>query len=256
MESRAYESTGWNYVLREEIGERGKEGRHVFLADRILREGQEMYEGKAEKVVIKSTDCTSAYLRYTLTELNCLRQLHHPGIPTLLEFHRDSNHYHLVLPYVDGCSLKEQLEEGGSLELHEAVTWLIQLGEILVYLHRQTPAILYRDLKPEHIIIDRNGKIYLLDFDGVLMLGERGDRIGNYRFSAPEQFEENGEVDVRSDIFAFGKVAQLLLLHIPQDIMGNAQRRKWRRFLERCTCEKKEKRYREMEEVLRALRRL
>ena len=75
----------WNYILREEIGEKDKEGRHVFLADRILSEapreygervseeriaGEKAYVTRMQRVVIKSTDCSSAYLRQTVCR-NC-----------------------------------------------------------------------------------------------------------------------------------------------------------------------------------------
>lgn len=261
----------WNYILREEIGEKGKEGRHVFLADRILSEdsveyGQQVHgvktrkgkdcKSKRQRVVIKSTDCASVYLRSTLAELNCLQGLQHPGIPRILENRREGTSYHLVLPYIEGKSLKTILEEKKGVEPEEAFSLLRELGEILCYLHSLNPPILYRDLKPEHIRIDRNGQVHLLDFDGAMPMGKVGEQIGNPRFSAPEQFVSQAKVDERSDIYAFGKIAELLFFQFPPETLTTWERRKWKRFLKRCTQENKEKRYGNMKMVLRELKRL
>lgn len=246
----------WNYILREEIGEKGKEGRHVFLADRVLADAGKEYGEPLQKVVIKSTDCSSIYLRSTLAELNCLQELQHPGIPQILEHRREEASYQLVLSYIEGKSLKTILQENKGLEPGEAVSLLRQLGEILHYLHSQKPPILYRDLKPEHIWIDRNGQLHLLDFDGAMPMGKVGEQIGNPRFSAPEQFVSQAKVDERSDIYAFGKIAELLFFQFPPETLTTWEWRKWKRFFKRCTQETKEKRYRDMKAVLRELQRL
>lgn len=261
----------WNYILREEIGEKGKEGRHVFLADRILSEDSGEYgqqvcgvktmmgkdcKSERQRVVIKSTDCSSIYLRSTLAELNCLQELQHPGIPQVLEHRREEASYQLVLSYIEGKSLKTILQENKGLEPGEAVSLLRQLGEILHYLHSQKPPILYRDLKPEHIRIDQNGQLYLLDFDGAMPMGKVGEQIGNPRFSAPEQFVSQAKVDERSDIYAFGKIAELLFFQFPPETLTTWEWRKWKRFFKHCTQENKEKRYGDMRVVLRELERL
>ena len=246
----------WNYILREEIGERDKTGRRVFLADRVLTDSGKVYGDAPQKVVIKSTDCTSVYLRSTLAELNCLQELQHPGIPQVLEHRREGASYQLVLPYIEGTSLKNRLEEKGEVEPGEAFSLLLQLGEILCYLHSRKPPVLYRDLKPEHIQIDQNGQVHLLDFDGAMPVGKVGEQIGNPRFSAPEQFVPQGEVDERSDIYAFGKIAELLFFQFPAAALTAGERRKWNRFFKRCTQENKEKRYGDMRAVLRELQRL
>ncbi len=261
----------WNYILREEIGEKGKEGRHVFLADRILSEDSGEYgqqvcgvktmvgkdcKSERQRVVIKSTDCSSIYLRSTLAELNCLQELQHPGIPQVLEHRREEASYQLVLSYIEGKSLKTILQENKGLEPGEAVSLLRQLGEILHYLHSQKPPILYRDLKPEHIMVDSDGQVHLLDFDGAMPMGKIGERIGNPRFSAPEQFVSQAKVDERSDIYAFGRIAELVFKQLPAAALTEGEQRKWKRFFKRCTKETKEKRYRDMKAVLRELQRL
>lgn len=261
----------WNYILREEIGEKDKEGRHVFLADRILSEapreygervseertaGEKAYVTRMQRVVIKSTDCSSAYLRHTLTELNCLQELQHPGIPKVLEHYRAGKNYHLVLPYIEGDSLKKRLEENWTFDFLQIYSLLRQLGEILQYLHQQEPPVLYRDLKPEHILIDQIGQVCLLDFDGVILLGKAGDGIGNSRFSAPEQFDLRRKTDQRSDIYAFGKIAELLFRQIPEERRTENEQKKWSRFIKHCTRERPEKRYKDMEAVLRELQKL
>lgn len=261
----------WNYILREEIGEKGKEGRHVFLADRVLSEDSGEYgqqvcgvktmmgkdcKSERQRVVIKSTDCSSIYLRSTLAELNCLQELQHPGIPQVLEHRREEASCQLVLSYIEGKSLKTRLEEKEKVEPREAVSLLRQLGEILHYLHSQKPPILYRDLKPEHIQIGRNGQLYLLDFDGAMPMGKVGEQIGNPRFSAPEQFVSQAKVDERSDIYAFGKIAELLFFQFPPETLTTWEWRKWKRFFKHCTQENKEKRYGDMKAVLRELQRL
>ena len=80
--------------------------------------------------------------------------------------------------------------------------------------------IIHRDIKPENILVDGNGNLVLSDFGIAYFDSERyelkaktknGDRLANYTFSAPEQFDKNVEPHITMDIYAFGQIIQWLV---------------------------------------------
>lgn len=152
-------------------------------------------------------------------EAKAISSLNHPHICTLHDIGRENGADYLVLEYLEGQTLTERLKQG-PLGLDELLRYGVQIADALEQAHRQ--GLVHRDLKPQNIIITKNGA-KLLDFglaklqvhDGVVegvsgitrstpLTGE-GTIIGTIQYMAPEQLEGK-EVDKRSDIFAFGAV--------------------------------------------------
>ena len=152
-------------------------------------------------------------------EAKAISSLNHPHICTLFDIGRENGIDYLVLEYLEGQTLTDKLasEPLGQVEL---LRYGIEIADALEQAHRQ--GLVHRDLKPQNIIITKNGA-KLLDFglaklqihDGVVegvsgvtrttpLTGE-GTIIGTIQYMSPEQLEGK-EVDKRSDIFAFGAV--------------------------------------------------
>ena len=100
-----------------------------------------------------------------MREADILYRLHHPALTRLFEiFVEDGKHY-LVMEYVPGHTLEEELLAAGKpLEWQRVARWGVELCDVLGYLHSQSPAVIYRDLKPPNVMLTPDGPIKLIDF--------------------------------------------------------------------------------------------
>jgi serine/threonine protein kinase len=146
-------------------------------------------------------------------EANLLVQLNHPGIPKIYDFFTESVRSYLVMEYVEGEDLENVLEHtAGMLKEETVLDWSAQVCDVLIYLHGQTPPIIFRDLKPSNIMLRKDSnKIALIDF-GIAKAfdaGQKGTMIGTEGYSPPEQYR--GEATPRGDIYALGATLHHLL---------------------------------------------
>jgi serine/threonine protein kinase, bacterial len=153
-------------------------------------------------------------------EAKILQNLHHPGIPEYYDFFvaavggtssRNENRKYLAMELIHGQDLDLYILEHGTVSLAQAIDWMIQLCEILGYIHQQQPPLIHRDVKPANILvraIDR--RIFLLDFGAVKETGTLGGtKIGAPDYMAPEQ--NNGKPVTQSDLYAIGPTLIFLL---------------------------------------------
>src|SRR5216684_842588 len=94
-------------------------------------------------------------------EANVLARLSHPGIPTLIDHFAENQRQYLVMEFVAGGDLQAVLDKlgpRGKLDEDKVLRWARQMLEVLDFLHAQKPPIIYRDLKPGNIMIDKNGR--------------------------------------------------------------------------------------------------
>lgn len=146
----------------------------------------------------------------------------------------------IVMEYVDGCTLKEFLEQNPSQKTRMKIVQ--ELLSAMSYYHSKQ--IIHRDLKPDNILITRNGhNVKIIDFGladsdwhGVLK-----QPAGSDKYAAPEQKAGNVPIDCRADIYSFGKILRMLFTHA------------YRRIARKCTREDREKRYANAEEIMQHL---
>jgi len=148
-------------------------------------------------------------------EAQILARLNHPNIVRVSDFFEHDAKYYLVMDYVDGCTLEDLLEQHGhAFGEPEVLPWLHQLCDALAFLHRQQPPIIFRDLKPGNIMVDRQGVLKLIDFGIARRFdptkGQDTQRFGTEGYAPPEQYGK-GQTDARSDIYALGVTAHRLL---------------------------------------------
>ena len=207
------------YLLLEQMG-KSLEGRQVFLA-LMLKRREEMEWG--EPVIVKVTQSDSIRLMPAVTERCCLECLSHIGIPNLIETYRGEGYYGIAQTLMPGYSIKEWLGMGKMLSGEQFFQIVQGLGEILIYLHSLDTPIVYRDLKPEHVLWDQKGQVSLVDFDGAAFLDSRGVIVGNQAYSAPELFARPPKgirPDVRQDIYSFGRLMDKLWGHTDKSGMS------------------------------------
>lgn len=146
-----------------------------------------------------------------------LRDLRHPMLPVVYELLYEEDWY-LVMEYIDGISLHKYIENHGPVGEEQGRLWAAALLDVLSYLHTREIPVIYKDLKPDNIMVCRDGSLRLVDFGaaGFHSFGECTDRRMAYTagFAAPEQRMTDGGrswADERSDIYAFGKTFYYML---------------------------------------------
>lgn len=113
----------------------------------------------------------------------------------------------IILEYIDGVTLKEWLKSKPSKSERRRV--IMQLLDAMSYFHSK--GVIHRDMKPENILITRNGSnVKVIDFglsdsDEYAILKQPA---GNRKYSAPEQSDKNCKVDIRADIYALGHILE------------------------------------------------
>jgi serine/threonine protein kinase len=142
------------------------------------------------------------------SEVEILARLRHPALPHVLDYFIEDDKYYLVMDYIPGNDLLTimERERKRSLEEERVITWALTLCDVLNYLHSNKPQIIYRDLKPDNVMLRaRDNQIILIDF-GTAKATDRQTRrqtaIGTVGYAPPEQY--SGIQDVRSDIYSLG----------------------------------------------------
>lgn len=148
-------------------------------------------------------------------EVQMLSSLRHEGIPRFYEQSTDADHWYLVMQFIEGQTLEKLQEKasGGRLPLEQILNIGLQICVVLEYLHRQRPAVIFRDLKPANIMLTPGGSLYLIDF-GVARRYQRErtrDTIafGSPGYAAPEQYGRAQSTPL-SDIYALGALLHCL----------------------------------------------
>ena len=148
-------------------------------------------------------------------EADLLSKLSHPNIPKVTDKFSQGGKHYLVMEFVEGETLEAKLDrQAGALSEAQVRVWAEQLCEVLDYLHNQHPPIVFRDLKPANIMIDRAGDVKLVDFGIVRFFrpGKAKDTVafGTLGYAPPEQCGR-GQTDARSDVYALGATLHHLL---------------------------------------------
>ena len=158
-------------------------------------------------------------------EYAVLEQLNHPQIPKVYDFFevqegRDISLY-MVQDLVPGTCLETLLTKQGVFPEQTVHDILTQLSEILKYTHSRVPPVVHRDIKPSNIMMDTEGKIYLIDFgivqQEILKTIGGSTSFGTLGYSAPEVFA--GIATPKSDLYSLGATALTLVSGIPIDQM-------------------------------------
>lgn len=162
--------------------------------------------------------------------------------------------YYLYVMKRYHCTLKEFVREYSDdrISLYEKL--LDFLLNALNQIHNNN--IIHRDLKPENILMDNSGRFYLADF-GIAKymdysITKPGDRLANYKFSAPEQSEKNGKITYASDIFSMGQLLYWILENCTLSGLTeikNYENTLIKPLLEKCLKSKAEDRFQSIDEI-------
>lgn len=194
------------YRIIKEIG-RGGTG-IIYLAEHLRLQ---------KKVVVKKIKDHFVGQINGRAEVDILKRLHHSYLPQVYDFLILETSIYTVMEYVDGQDLQQYMNQGYHFQETIVQKWLLQLCEVLEYLHTQTPSILHSDIKPSNIMITNQGNVCLIDFN-ISLDGEVSKDIQGVSpwFAAPEQYEKAQNIrmgypdtivlDTRMDIYSLGAV--------------------------------------------------
>lgn len=182
----------------------------------------------SQKVAIKVVSFRQAkewkILELFEREAKILASLEHPAIPKYIEyFHLDTDEdrcFYLVRELVIGDSLFDLVQQGWQVNEDEVKQIAIQVLEILKYLHQQTPLLIHRDIKPQNLIRNEEGKLFLVDFGSVQevyrqTLNRNSTFVGTLGYMPPEQLR--GQTSIASDLYSLGATLVFLLTKTSPD---------------------------------------
>lgn len=191
------------------------------------------------EVVVKR--CKTKYRGYIdeTREARILKGLRHQYLPRIYDVIYASDGFaYTVMDYIEGCDLEQYVKQHGALSQKQTIRWLRQLCQVIAYLHKQKPAVIHCDLKPQNIMITPEGDICVIDFNTSLLYEDRemqalGATCG---YAAPEQYHVSaaalgclpekdraqwlqwsqraaafGKVTEKTDIYAIGALAYFMM---------------------------------------------
>lgn len=130
--------------------------------------------------------------------------LSHPNIVNVYDVGDEDGLYYIVMELVEGITLKNFIERKGKLELKEAIGIAIQIAQGMEAAHSNH--IIHRDIKPQNIIISREGKVKVTDFGIAKAVSSNtitSNAMGSVHYISPEQ-ARGGYSDEKSDIYSLG----------------------------------------------------
>lgn len=146
-------------------------------------------------------------------ETDTVASLEHHNIMPVHEYGEQDGLAYLVMPYIAGGTLRDELERDGALPLPRVVYYLDQIAAALDFAHER--GVIHRDVKPANILIAQDGRLLLTDFglvkiategqDANSRLSEAGVPMGTPDYIAPEQVI-GGEIDARADLYSLGVI--------------------------------------------------
>jgi serine/threonine-protein kinase len=147
-------------------------------------------------------------------EARAVAKLSHPNVVAVIDAGEDGGHPYIVFEYVEGETLKQRINRIGALDPQEALAYAIEIARGLSVAHARN--MVHRDIKPQNVLIDSEGRAKLTDFgisrqleqDGMTATGRV---LGTTDYVAPEQAMGH-PVDPRSDIYSLGVVLYEMLI--------------------------------------------
>lgn len=201
------------YRVEKQIGQGGMGA--VFIATD---------ERFGSTVAIKETFFTDEQLRKAFErEARLLNSLRHPALPRVSDHFIEGNGQFIVMEFIDGEDLSEQLEnDGATFPVESILGWADQLLDALEYLHTREIPVIHRDIKPQNLKLTPDGRIILLDFG--LAKGNpttpesatAAKSVFGYsrNYASIEQIQGSG-TDPRSDLYALSATLYHLLTGVP-----------------------------------------
>ena len=195
------------YKLEAKLGSGGMST--VYLARDTTLDRQ-----VAVKVMHREMSEQADQLQHFRQEARAVAKLSHPNVVAVIDAGEDGGHPYIIFEYVEGETLKQRINRIGALDPQEALAYAIEIARGLTVAHARQ--MVHRDIKPQNVLIDAEGRAKLTDFgisrqleqDGMTATGRV---LGTTDYVAPEQAMGH-PVDQRSDVYSLGVVLYEMLV--------------------------------------------
>lgn len=189
---------GGRYEIISLVGSGGMADVYNAVDNRLSRQ-------VAIKVLKEEYSSDKNFVMKFRAEAQSAAGLSHPNIVNVYDVGEDEGLHYIVMELVEGITLKKFIERKGKLELKEAVGIAIQIAQGMEAAHANH--IIHRDIKPQNIIISKEGKVKVTDF-GIAKAATSntiaaGQAVGSVHYISPEQ-ARGGYSDEKSDIYSLG----------------------------------------------------
>jgi eukaryotic-like serine/threonine-protein kinase len=167
----------------------------------------------AVKVMHREISEQAEQLERFRREARSVAKLSHPNVVAVIDAGEDGGYPYIVFEYVEGENLKQRIKRLGPLEPQEALAYAIEIGSGLTVAHARS--MVHRDVKPQNVLIDAEGRAKVTDFGIARQLEQQGVTdtgrvLGTTDYVSPEQAMGQA-VDQRSDVYSLGVVLYEML---------------------------------------------
>jgi len=190
---------GSRYKIISKIGQGGM-GTVFKARDNELNEIVALKMVKPE--LVRDADNIDRFIR----EMEIVRVIHHKNVINILNFGDVDGIAFMSMPYIEGISLQELIQSSGVLSTSDFMKIAVQACRAIQAIHDQD--IIHRDLKPKNIMVNPEGRVYIMDFGLARSLVKpkittTGQIVGTPEFMSPEQIQDQ-VTDLRTDIWSLG----------------------------------------------------
>jgi len=182
----------------------------------------------AVKVLSSLLTDDPSYVQRFFLEARAAGRLNHPNIVHAIDVGAVDGMHYLVMEYVEGSSLRDELNRGGPMPEERVLEIARQVADALEYVRKH--ALVHRDIKPENLMLSADGTVRICDF-GLARRAEQPGSItdadclvGTPQYMAPEQIHGEADIDIRADLYALGGTLFFLsTARLPYDGAGAAE---------------------------------
>ncbi|WP_034831598.1 Stk1 family PASTA domain-containing Ser/Thr kinase [Lacrimispora indolis] len=185
------------YEILDQIGSGGMSDVYKALCHKLNRP-------VAIKVLKEEFSSDSGFVGKFKMEAQAAACLSHPNIVNIYDVVDEGTLHYIVMELIEGITLKNYISKKGCLDVKEAIGVAISVAQGIAAAHEQ--GIIHRDIKPQNIIIARDGKVKVADFGIARAASSQtlsATAVGSVHYISPEQ-ARGGYSDVRSDIYSLG----------------------------------------------------
>ena len=166
----------------------------------------------AVKILKSDLADNAEFRRRFRDESRAVAQLSHANIVSVYDVSRSDDMEYIVMELIDGITLKQYMERRGQMDWREALHFVTQIMRALSHAHSR--GIIHRDIKPQNIMVLRDGSVKVADF-GIACLADAAqtltqEALGSVHYISPEQ-ARGDRTDARSDIYSSGVVLYEML---------------------------------------------
>ena len=197
------------YEILEKIGSGG-------MADVYKARCHRLNRLVAIKILKEELSQDAEFRRRFHAESQAVAMLSHPNIVSVYDVSHSDNIDYIVMELIEGITLKQYMEQKGTLNWREALHFATQICKALEHAHSR--GIIHRDIKPHNIMILKDGSVKVADFGIARVSSAQNtltrEALGSVHYISPEQ-AKGAQVDCRADLYALGVVMYEMLTGRP-----------------------------------------